>query len=61
LLLPTFDSTKNQEKKKEKIERENSKYKRIYMKKKPKRLLKLMVKDQITSGKVGGPKCTKLL
>jgi hypothetical protein len=33
LLLHTFDSTKNQEKKKEKIERENSKYKRIYMKK----------------------------
>jgi len=32
-LLPTFDPIKNQEKKKEKIEKENSKYKRIYMKK----------------------------
>jgi hypothetical protein len=60
LLLSTFDSTKNQEKK-EKIERENPKYKKIYMKKKHKRLLKLMVKDQITCGKVEGPKYTKLL
>jgi hypothetical protein len=33
VLLFIFEPIKNQEKKKDKIEKENSKYKRIYMKK----------------------------
>ena len=59
MLLPTFDSTKNQEKKKKR--KRKSKTQEDIHEKKPKRLLKLMVKDQITSGKVEGPKYTKIL
>ena len=57
-ILLTPQKIKKRKKKKYKEKIQNT---RGYTWKKPKRLLKLIVKDQITSGKVGGPKCTKLL